>query len=98
MAGQITMSPEELKAKSKRYGQGSEQIDQVLQDLTTLQGELEGEWKGRAFEQFEMQFEQLKPKVKEFSQLMLEIQNQLTNTAEAVAEQDEALSRNFGLN
>lgn len=97
MAGQIRMSPEELQAKSKRYGQGSEQIDQVLADLSNLQEELRGEWEGRAFDQFDVQFQQLKPKVKEFSALMMEIQDQLTKTAEAVAQQDEALSRNFGL-
>ncbi|GIO23681.1 ESAT-6-like protein [Oceanobacillus sp. J11TS1] len=97
MAGQIRMSPEELQAKAKRYGQGSEQIDQVLTNLSNLQDELRGEWEGRAFDQFEVQFRQLEPKVKEFSQLLLDIQDQLTKTAEAVAQQDEALSRNFGL-
>lgn len=97
MAGQIRMSPEELQTKAKRYGQGSEQIDQVLADLSNLQEELRGEWEGRAFDQFDVQFQQLKPKVKEFSALMIEIQDQLTKTAEAVAQQDEALSRNFGL-
>lgn len=97
MAGQIRMSPEELQAKSKRYGLGAEQINEVLRDLSDLQEELRGEWEGRAFDQFDVQFRQLRPKVKEFSELMVEIQNQLTKTAEAVAQQDEALSRNFGL-
>ncbi|GAF65099.1 WXG100 family type VII secretion target [Alkalihalobacillus trypoxylicola] len=94
---QIRMTPEQLQSKAKRYGQSSQQIDQILRDLTNLQNELRGEWEGRAFERFDDQFRELEPKVRDFSQLMLEIENQLTKTAEAVAQQDEALSRNFGL-
>ncbi|GLO65752.1 MULTISPECIES: WXG100 family type VII secretion target [Oceanobacillus] len=97
MAGQIRMSPEQLQAKAKRYGQSSQTIDQVLRDLQGLQDELRGEWEGRAFEKFDMQFQELKPKVQDFSQLMLDIENQLIKTAEAVAQQDEQLSQNFGL-
>ncbi|RDW16466.1 WXG100 family type VII secretion target [Oceanobacillus arenosus] len=96
MAGQIRMSPEQLQAKAKRYGQSSQQIDQILRDLSNLQKELRGEWEGRAFDRFDDQFRELEPKVKDFSQLMQEIEMQLTKTAEAVAQQDEALSQNFG--
>ncbi|MEW9676383.1 WXG100 family type VII secretion target [Lentibacillus sp. L22] len=97
MAGQIRMTPDELQAKAQRYGQGSDKIDEVLNDLSNLQEELRGEWEGRAFERFDDQFNELRPKVKDFAQLMQEIQVQLQKTAEAVAEQDEALSQNFGL-
>lgn len=98
MAGQIRMSPEELRTKAQRYGQSSDQINEILTKLSSLQDELRGEWEGRAFEQFDVQFSDLRPKVKEFSDLMEQIQNQLVKTAEAVAQQDEELSRNFGLN
>lgn len=97
MAGQIRMTPDQLHAKANRYGESSTRIDEILRDLTNLQEELRGEWEGRAFERFDDQFRQLSPKVKEFSQLMLEIEMQLKKTAEAVAQQDEALSQNFGL-
>lgn len=97
MAGQIRMSPDELQAKAKRYGQSSQQIDQILRDLSNLQSELRGEWEGRAFERFDDQFRELEPRVKDFSELMMEIEMQLTKTAEAVAQQDQALSQNFGL-
>lgn len=97
MSGQIRMSPAELKDKAKRYIQSSQQIDQILKDLSTLQEQLHGEWEGLAFNKFNDQFIQLKPKVQDFSHLMLEINEQLTKTADAMAQQDEALSRNFGL-
>lgn len=97
MSGQIRMSPEKLQNKAQIYRQSSQQIQEVLSTLKNLQNELRGEWEGRAFEQFDIQFIQLEPKVQNFSDLMEQIYVQLTKTAEAVAEQDEALSRNFGL-
>jgi WXG100 family type VII secretion target len=96
MSGQIRMTPEQLQNHAKRYGKGSQTIDDVLTDLSNLQVQLRAEWEGRAFDRFDDQFIQLKPKVQEFSQLMLDIQQQLEKTAQAVQEQDEALSQNFG--
>lgn len=97
MSGQIRMTPDQLQAKAKRYGTASQNIDQILRDLSNLQEELRGEWEGRAFERFDDQFRELKPRVQDFSQLMIDIETQLIKTAEAVAQQDQALSQNFGL-
>jgi len=97
MSGRITMTPEELKNKATRYQQSSQEINDILQRLQTLQDQLSSEWEGEAFRQFDNQFIQLKPKVIDFSQLMQQIHDQLVKTADAVADQDQALSRNFGL-
>lgn len=97
MSGQIRMTPEDLKAKATRYENGAQQIEAILKDLTNLQSELSGEWEGQAFRKFDEQFQQLSPKVQNFAQLMHDINTQLNKTADAVAEHDEALSRNFGL-
>lgn len=93
----IKMSPEEIRAKSNDYGNSSEQIHQILSDLTRTQGEIASNWEGQAFNKFEEQFNQLKPKVENFAQLLEEIKQQLTSTADAMAEQDQQLSSNFGL-
>ncbi len=45
---------------------------------------------------FDDQFEQLKPKVTEFANLMDQINDQLEKTANAVEEHDQQLSQNFG--
>ncbi|MEN1967618.1 WXG100 family type VII secretion target [Lentibacillus sp. N15] len=97
MAGQIKMTPDELQGQAKRYGEGADQIQDVLSKLESLQSELSGQWSGRAFERFDEQFAQLRPKVQDFEQLMRDIQLQLEKTADAVAQQDEALAQNFGL-
>lgn len=96
MSGQIKMSPAELTLKARQYGDSSTQIMDILGKLQALQGELSQQWEGQAFRSFDTQFEELKPKVQNFAQLMMEIQEQLTKTADAMQEQDQALSQNFG--
>ncbi|MBC1490931.1 WXG100 family type VII secretion target [Listeria booriae] len=98
MSGQIRMSPEQLRERSRTYGRKGEDIEQILRELEQLQEQLRGEWEGAAFQKFDDQFQQLKPKVKEFAGLMDQIEKQLSATASAVEENDANLSRNFGLN
>lgn len=96
MSGQIQMSPEELKSTARDYGKNCETLQTMLTELRGTQDKLAAQWKGRAFESFEMQYEELRPKVEDFADLMQQIEQQLTKTAEAMAEQDQALSQNFG--
>lgn len=97
MAGQIRMTPIQLREDAKKYGTSSEQINAMLKELASLQDKLRSEWEGRAFDQFDVQFEQLKPKVGQFSELLKAIQGQLEFTANAVEQHDMELSKNFGL-
>lgn len=97
MSGQIKMSPAELQLRAKDYGSGAEQITTVLNKLESLQSDLRLQWEGKAFNSFDQQFEELRPKVNNFSLLLQEIQQQLEKTANAMEEQDQALSQNFGL-
>lgn len=98
MTGRITMTPEQLKSQAQTYGRSGDQISEILSQLSSLQGEIASMWEGTAFQKFDEQFNQLKPKVENFSQLLHDINQQLNKTAEAVAETDQQLSQNFGLN
>lgn len=97
MAGQIRMSPDELRNRAQTYGRKGNDVERILQELTSLQNQLASEWEGRAFEGFDNQFNELKPKVQNFAQLLHDIQVQLEKTAHALEEQDRLLSQNFGL-
>ncbi|EUJ16953.1 WXG100 family type VII secretion target [Listeria aquatica] len=96
MSGQIRMTPAELRDRAKTYGTSARDIEQMLQRLSQLQEQLRSEWEGQAFQRFDDQFNQLKPKVTEFANLMDQIEQQLQKTASAVEEQDQQLSQNFG--
>ncbi|MEB3025553.1 MULTISPECIES: WXG100 family type VII secretion target [unclassified Parvimonas] len=97
MAGQIRVSPETLQMRAREYGKASNDITTILNNLQRLQDMLRSEWEGQAFQGFDNQFNELKPKVQNFAELMQQINNQLDKTAQAMQQNDQALSRNFGL-
>ena len=97
MTGQIRVSPEVLQGRAREYGKASNDINAILSNLQTLQDTLRGEWEGQAFQGFDAQFNELKPKVQNFAELMQQINVQLDKTAQAMQQHDQDLSRNFGL-
>ncbi|HFU3862707.1 TPA: WXG100 family type VII secretion target [Streptococcus suis] len=68
-----------------------------MNNLQRLQDTLRTEWEGAAFQGFDNQFNELKPKVQNFAELMQQINTQLDKTAQAMQQNDQDLSRNFGL-
>lgn len=97
MSGQIRVTPEVLQDRARQYGQASNDINTILGNLQRLQDTLRGEWEGAAFQGFDQQFNELKPKVQNFAELMQQINTQLDKTAQAMQQNDQDLSRNFGL-
>ena len=68
-----------------------------MNNLQRLQDTLRTEWEGAALQGFDNQFNELKPKVQNFAELMQQINTQLDKTAQAMQQNDQDLSRNFGL-
>ena len=97
MSGQIRVSPETLQSRSREYGKAANDIRVILSNLQRLQDTLRSEWEGAAFQGFDQQFLELKPKVENFADLMQQINTQLDKTAQAMQQNDQDLSRNFGL-
>lgn len=97
MSGQIRVSPETLQSRAREYGKASNDITTILNNPQRLQDTLRTEWEGAAFQGFDNQFNELKPKVQNFAELMQQINTQLDKTAQAMQQNDQELSRNFGL-
>ena len=68
-----------------------------MNNLQRLQDTLRTEGEGAACQGFDNQFNELKPKVQNFAELMQQINTQLDKTAQAMQQNDQDLSRNFGL-
>ena len=109
--GQIKVSPETLQTRAREYSKASKEAMEslgvskfiiykngILSNLSALQQTLAAEWEGQAFQGFDRQFNELKPKVKEFAELLEQINVQLVGAARAMEEHDQALSQKFGLN
>ena len=69
MAGQIRVSPETLQTRANEYGKASNDVNTILSNLSNLQEQLRSKWEGAAFQGFDAQFNELKPKVTQFAKL-----------------------------
>ena len=76
---QIKLTPEDLRASAQRYAQGSQQV-------------IDANWDGSAFDSFEAQFNELSPKIKQFAQLLEDINGQLIKVADIVEQTDQDIA------
>lgn len=67
-------------------------MDQVLTSLTREQAVISENWDGSAFDSFEQQFNELSPKIKEFAQLLQDINAQLIKVADIVEQTDQDIA------
>ena len=88
----IKLTPEELRASAQRYTDGAENVNQVLSSLTNEQAIISENWEGSAFQSFEEQFNELAPKIKEFAQLLQDINAQLVKVADIVEQTDQDIA------
>lgn len=93
---QIKLTPEELRTSAVKYTNGSTDIDNVLSILTSEQETIRENWEGTAFESFDNQFTELKPKIQEFSQLLQDINTQLNSVADTIEETDQNIASKIG--
>ncbi|MFL2101358.1 WXG100 family type VII secretion target [Mycobacteroides abscessus] len=93
---QIKLTPEELRTSAVKYTNGSTDIDNVLSILTSAQETIRENWEGTAFESFDNQFTELKPKIQEFSQLLQDINTQLNSVADTIEQTDQDIAGKIG--
>ena len=89
---QIKLTPEELRTSAQKYSSGSQEVDQVLSTLTAEQATISANWDGSAFDSFEQQFQELSPKIKQFAQLLQDINTQLNQVADVVEQTDQDIA------
>ncbi|KRL52529.1 WXG100 family type VII secretion target [Furfurilactobacillus rossiae] len=98
MAGRIKVTPEELRSQARAYTNGAQTVEGVLHSLDSANNQISSEWEGQAFRQYMQQYQQLSQKVKQFDQLLIDINRQLDNAANTLEQTDQQLSKGFGFN
>lgn len=88
MAGQIKLTPEDLRTSAVKYTDGSNGIEDILNSLKAEQGVISENWEGDAFQSFDDQFTELTPKIEQFAELLQSINEQLVKVAEIIEETD----------
>jgi WXG100 family type VII secretion target len=93
----ISVSPAELTAKARIYTQAKAGIENEIQRVNSMNSEIAGIWKGKAFDAYLGQYNQLYSQVKQFEALLESINSQLNKYADLMQQRDIEDSRSFGL-
>ncbi|KRM22342.1 WXG100 family type VII secretion target [Latilactobacillus graminis] len=88
MANTIKLTPEDLRASANKYEGFNQDVLDLIQNASQEQENIRSNWEGNAFDKFDQQFEDLKPKMQDFAQLMDDINNQLKKVAEIIENTD----------
>lgn len=95
MAGLIKMTPEQMRQYAQQYSNGSQTINDLLNQLVSLQGQIEADWQGAGFDHFNTKFEELRPQIQEFVQLLEDISQRLTQSAQSMEDTDNQIASQF---
>ncbi|MGL5041574.1 MAG: WXG100 family type VII secretion target [Culicoidibacterales bacterium] len=92
----IKLTPEELRLQSNIYGKSAGEITVMLGRLDGVQREISANWDGEAWNKFEEQYGELSKKVRDFSNLLEDIDKQLKEVARVVEETDREIASKLG--
>ena len=95
MAGQIRITPEQMRSRAAQYRTEADTVNGVITQLDTpLQG-LQAEWEGSASESYAARYAELKPGFQKAEALIREIATALDSTARIVEETDSSIAAQF---
>lgn len=95
MAGQIRMTPDQMRQRSAEVNNQGEAFNEVINRMQGIINELQTEWEGQASRAFYEQFNRLKPAFVDMRQLIVDIGTQLSSTATAVENLDQDIASRF---
>ena len=96
MAGQIKMTPEEVRESAKQYRQQAEVVDGVITKMDTLLAQLQSQWEGSGSQSYAARYADLKPSFTRAVELINEVAAALDGAANAIERGDMEAARQFG--
>lgn len=88
MAGQIRITPDQMRSRANEYRVEAENVQGVIAKMDSLLSQLQGEWEGEASRAYAARFQELRPGFVQAKELIDEIARALDNTAMALEETD----------
>ena len=95
MAGQIRMSPDQMRGRANEYRQQAGKVDEVIKKMDNLLSALQSEWEGAASQSFANRYNELKPGFVKAYELVNEIAAALDASAKVYEDTDQTISRGF---
>ena len=88
MAGQIRLSPEELRGRAREFKTQGDAFHDVIKNMDGLLNCLQDEWEGESSAAFKSQFDELRPSFVKVQELIVDISEQLEATGNALENLD----------
>lgn len=95
MAGQIRITPEQMRGRANEYRAEAENVQQVISKMDQLLSTLQSEWEGAASEAYAAHYNELKPGFKQAVDLINDIAQALDTVASNEEELDTSMASQF---
>ena len=95
MANQIRITPDQMRERANQYRNEADKVGDVIAQMDSLLGALQGEWEGSASESYAARYQELKPGFMKAQELIVEIAAALDSTARIVEETDASIASQF---
>ena len=95
MAGQIRITPDQMRSRAGEYRQQQAEVENVISRMDSLLSELQGEWEGEASRAYSARFSELRPGSVTAHELIREIAQALDATAQSLEEVDANIASQF---
>ena len=92
----IQVSPAELKSQGQKIESYSDQIGTITKQMDTLLQQVQAEWQGSSSNAFMRQYDDLKPQMTKFVQVVHDIGNQAINIASTLEQTDADIAKKIG--
>ena len=97
MAGTISVTPNQLRDQSRVYLQARDMVTEAKSRVEQMNNQIAEQWRGEAFRAYLEQFNQIAGHVREFNELLGNINQQLNNYANMIEDRDRQDAQAFGL-
>lgn len=95
MTGQIRMTPDTMRQRSSEANGQAEQMQNLINAMDRLLERLEGEWEGDAMRGYEDRYKKIRPSFENAKDLLDEISQNLSKTAQIIEDTDKNIGRQF---
>lgn len=93
MAGQIRMSPEQMRSRATEYSKQAGNLQSIITKMDNLLKQLQSEWEGESSKAYADKFTELRPGFVKAKDLIEDIARALKASAQIVEETDEKIAK-----
>ncbi|WP_026693086.1 WXG100 family type VII secretion target [Peribacillus kribbensis] len=92
MAGNIRLTPEELRGVARQYNTESGNVTDLVTRLDNMSSHLQEIWEGASSQAFAQQYQQLRPSFEKMATLLDEVAQQLASSANVLEDTDQQIA------